>query len=722
MSSFLHGDGRWRTRFVMRVALVAAAPCMSSVASADGPVDAQDEQARKTVEEVIVTAQKRAENLQDVPMSIVALRADDLNAKGIEDFQDLALAVPGVAAWDAGGYGFRQLYMRGVGNVRGSSSVVGIYVDETSVVSGNAYQLDLRIFDLERVEVLRGPQGTLYGDGSMGGTIRFITKDPDLTALGGKAELTSTFTETGSPGQMARGIVNVPVVADRLGLRVAATYDNSGGWIDQDALGREDINEAELINVRTKMLWKVTDAMTVTGGVIVHRNDVGALDTGEESPGASYRQVFDRPTTPSGKHDYELYNLTLNYDFGPVSLVSATGYVDHLNRFREYGYRIPFLGPRSEVDPFDVLLGLDSGWDRKVRALTQEVRLSSNGQGRLNWTAGMFYRDAEEREIGQGLFGPFPLATDAVNESQAWTAFGQVAYSVLDRLQLGVGASYFEDRRKAADALTGLSGSDRFSSVNPRVFASFDVTDDIKAYASAAKGFRSGGFNVVGAAVGFPPYKPDRIWSYELGTKMSLLQGRLALETALFYSDYTDLQINSVQLAPDGQSFVQYAANSGDARIRGIDWSIMYRLTDQVSMGFAGEYVDTEIVRIFNAVSASHAVGDPLDEIPDTHMSGWAAYDFQWFDGSDGYVRMDYSHQGRSHIITRTVGPWFGSSSDVIDLLGASVGWQGQRLGVDLFAQNLLNERGYLSAASRDQVAPRARPRTYGVKFSINFE
>ena len=692
----------------------------SSATSASKSIESTD--SSRTIEEVIVTAEKREQRLHEVPMSIVALRGEDLDAQGILGLSDLAMSVPGLAAWDAGGYGFRQLYMRGVGNVRGSSSLLGIYVDDASVVGTNSYQLDLRIYDLERVEVLRGPQGTLYGDGSMGGTVRFITRNPDLDEFGGKAELSSAFTEGGSSSQTVRGIVNVPLMDDRLGARVAATYQNTGGWIDQAAVGREDINDEELVNVRVKMLWEPIDDLSVAGAVIMHRNDAGALDTGEESPGASYRQSFGRPTTPSGIHDYDFYSLTLNYDFGSAKLTSATGYLDHLNRFEEYGYRIPLLGPRTEVDPFDVLLGLDGGWDRNVTGLTQELRLSSLGERRTHWTVGLFYRDSEAHEVGQGMFGPFPLATDNSIDSESWTAFGQVAHSVTERLELGVGASYFEDRRSEADTLTGVSGSMRFHSTNPRFFVSYDLTSDIKTYGSVAKGFRSGGFNVVGAAEGFPPYEPDSIWSYEIGTKMSLLEGRLALEAALFYSDYSDIQINSVQLAPDGASFVQYAANSGDAEIRGVDWDLTYLMSGGISVGLSGEYVDTEIVKIFNAVSASHAVGDPLDEIPDHHLGAWVAYEFPWFDGSHGYTRLMFNHQGQSQIIGRTVGPWFGSSSDEIDMLDATVGWKGKRFAVDLVGRNLLNERGYQSANWRDQVAARARPRTYGVNVMLNFE
>ncbi len=720
MSAFFFGSTELRERPGRRMGWLAGLVCCVNVAAAAEEA-APTRASPGALEEVVVTAQKRAENLKDVPMSIMALQGDDLDTQLVMNLQDLALAVPGLATWDAGGYGFRQMYMRGVGNIRGTSSIIGVYVDDASVVSVNGAQLDLRIYDLERIEVLRGPQGTLYGDGSMGGTLRFITRDPNLEAFGGKAELVSAFTEDGSPTQTVRGVLNAPIVKDVLGVRVSATYEDKGGWIDQAELGKEDINDGELINVRAKVLWEPTERFRATGTAIVHRNDAGALDTGEESPGASYRQVLGRATTPSGQHDYDLYNLTLNYDFGPVNLVSASGYIDHFNRFLEYGYRVPLVGPREEFPPLDVMLGLGGGWDRHLKVVTQEVRLSSSTDGRANWTVGAFYRDADTREVGVGAFGAFPLVTDSTIESKAWTAFGQVAFAVTDRLELGVGASYFEDDRREANILTNIEGQRRFSSTNPRLFASLDVTPSIKVYASGAKGFRSGGFNVATAAAGYPPYAPDKILSYELGTKMSLRQGRVAFETALFYSDYSDVQINTVQEGPGGE-LVQYAANSGDARIWGVDMDLILRLTEAFSVGLAGEYVNTEMVSIFNAQSASHAVGDPLDEIPENHVSAWAAYDFQWFGREDGYVRLDYAHQGESQIISRTVGPWFRSSSDVLDVIDATIGWRGGRFNVDLFGQNLTNDRGYVSADSRDQVAPRLRPRTYGIKLMLNFE
>ncbi len=679
------------------------------------------------IEEVIVTAQKREERAFDVPMSIVALQGAQLEARGIDNLTDIATSVPGVATASLGGASASQPNIRGVGNEWGASSLVGIYLDESSVTGSNANQIDLRTHDLERVEVLRGPQGTLYGESSMGGTLRFITKEPELNSFGVKGEASFSRVERGSWGQALKGVLNIPVVEEKLGVRLAAAYEDVGGWIDQPAVSRKDINDGELVNVRMKALWKPTDAFTVRATALIHRNDAGATDAGETQRGV-YQQALGRLTTPSGEQDYDLYSMTLDYDFGPVSLVSNTSYLDFVLREREFGYFLPLLGPLETTPPFELIRGNADlgGAEYLTKTLTHETRLASATGGDLEWTAGVFYRDRQDDTGIHYLFGlppdipaePLPFSPTRA-QSKSYSIFGQVDYQLTQRLKLGAGVSYFEDDREETDRLANTSISGRFDSVNPRFVASYALSDSLRVYGSAAKGFRSGGFNAGGLAGGVPPYQPDSIWSYELGTKASLLEGRMSIEAALFFSEYTDVQVLSAQLLND--TITQFTTNSGDAEIKGIDWNIQYRSTRGQSVGVSGDFVNAEMVKV-NALAASQDVGDSLDYVPDYHVNLWAAQEFNWFAGDHpGYVRVEYNRQGEMSYRNNTLGSWYHFKSDVIGLLNASVGWRSDRWYVDLFVRNGLNEHGWINANWGQGHSPRARPRTFGISFGHDF-
>lgn len=326
------------------------------------------------IEEIIVTAQKREERLIDVPISISALSGGVLKERGIEDFADLSLAVPDLKIWDVGGAGNRGLFIRGVGNIRGTGSVVGMYIDEASITGSPLGQMDVRMYDLERVEVLRGPQGTLYGAGSMGGTVRFITKDPQFNRFVGKGEMSAAFMEDGDPSRRFKSAVNIPVVEDQLALRMAVTYEDLGGWIEQPAIPRSDINDQEIMTARLKALWQPSDALQVRAMAMVYRADTGALNHGEDADG-NYTQPFGSTIEPTTASDYNLYNASLNYDFDAVRLTATSTYIDQFLRVQARGLFAPVLGP-PPATPFAILYGGVEPDESESRTQTHEVRLA----------------------------------------------------------------------------------------------------------------------------------------------------------------------------------------------------------------------------------------------------------------------------------------------------------------------------------------------------------
>ncbi|MBW4053123.1 MAG: TonB-dependent receptor plug domain-containing protein, partial [Proteobacteria bacterium] len=234
------------------------------------------------LEEIVVTAQKRAQRLIDVPMSITALDGRALRQAGISTMLALSYAVPSLVVQQTGG-GYQRYFIRGIGNGNSPISLVGVYVDDADITNNGNTQLDFQPTDLQRIEVLKGPQGTLYGDGSAGGTIRFITNDPDLKHYSATGDFETYATQYGSPSQELTAIVNAPLAKNVFGLRMVGTAADLGGWIDQPATGRTNINDQNLSDVRLKALWTPARAATVKALVDIHRNHGNGTDSGADA-------------------------------------------------------------------------------------------------------------------------------------------------------------------------------------------------------------------------------------------------------------------------------------------------------------------------------------------------------------------------------------------------------------------------------------------------------
>ena len=666
---------------------------------------------QSAIDEIIVTANKREQKLSDVPMSISALTGKDLEAQGVTDLQSLSLAVPGLFVSESGSFQ-RRLSIRGIGNNFGSASLIGMYIDEASVASLSANQIDLRVMDLERVEVLKGPQGTLYGEGSVGGAIRYITKDPQLDRFAGMLSVDGSSTQGGDSSQEFKTVLNMPL-SETAGLRFAGQYVNSGGWIDQPELNKEGINDYELFNIRTKLLWQPSDNLEVKASVIVHRNDTGAQNTNEDDNG-NYSQALGDPSTPSGEDNYDLFSLSLQYDVGGIRFVSSTSQLNTDSLVSNWGTQCCVSTGTAD----ELVNILYRAYKVSAEVFTQELRISSNDSQQWHWTTGLFYKDAATvpADIPEVLFGGFPITLFNADNSKSWAIFGEAGYQVTEQLEMGVGIRYFEDDREFFGSKTAAAQDGTFDSVNPKFYLSYHLNEDIHLFANAAKGFRSGGFNSGG-----PSYQPESVWSYELGSKMSFLDGHLDSELALFYSQYDDYQIIGIT----DPSVGNVTSNAGNADVKGIDLSLKYYATEHLELGFAGNYLDTEFTEI-KSTSSSHIVGDPLDLVAKYGYSLWADYKFSWSQNIPGFIRIDYSRQGKSHYRNRSldnpsVGLVYHSSSDIIDTLNARLGWERDRWSLELYGLNLLDENGYIGPIVIELAAPRPRPRTIGLNLGFRF-
>lgn len=689
---------------------------LSVLALLSSPSMAQDSDVSDgviTFEEIIVTANKREQRLIEVPMAIATLQGAELEQRGIDSIQDLSFAVPGLTMREDGP-GSYQVFLRGLANAYGGGALTSIYQDEIPMVYSGYDILPTRTLDIARVEVLKGPQGTLYGLGAVGGAVRYITNRPDLEEFEGR--LTGEFytVDGGDAGLGLTGIVNVPVVEGKLALRVASEVRNGGGWQDQPGAGIENGNGEELVNINAKLLWRPTDALEVLANFITYNSEY-ELGLGYENPDRTVYVSDDSTTALIPKiWDYNVYSLEVTYDFEFATLLSSTVY-------SEMDHQYPFTYNGGEETIYEGGLGGYSHRYNPGDQFTQELRLTSAGDGPFQWTVGGFYRDTERSlNIPVGIthyFGSvFPFTYSSSNTQESISLFADVSYKITDRLTLGTGVRYFEDEQTEtldADPTT----EEKFDSIDPRFYLSYAATDDVNIYASVSKGFRSGGFN----GFGLPTFGPEEVWSYELGTKGSFLDGALYLDIAAFYTQYKEMQVRSLVLVDGGVGLTSLISNIGEGEVKGLELSFNWKVTDAFSLSGSGTLIDAEITE--SGEGGIFANGDPIDYVADEAFVLTANYDFNWSDEMPGYARVDYSYRSAMPYTEReSFKPEFVPQySDAISLVNARVGLQRGDISFELYATNLFNVNKWIDPYHAWKNANRTRPRTVGINVGLDF-
>lgn len=686
---------------------------MACVALAQPTLGVTQERDTRELEEVVVTAQKRAERLVDVPMSITAISGTELEQKGLSSIQDLSFAVPGLTMREDGP-GSYTIFMRGLSNQYGFDALVGVYLDEAPLSLTGYDQLDSRVLDLERVEVLKGPQGTLYGQGSLAGAVRYITKAPRLDAFEGRLEASEAFVADGDSKESLTGIVNIPVVLDKFAVRLAARVEQGGGWQDQPAAGIEDGNNQDLINARVKALWQVSDKLKADAMVVVHRNE-SELGLGYENPDRTIPVAVDpaRRLVPKD-FQYELYNLNLTYQFAGAELLSSTTYTYH-----DHQYPFSYTGGTQTIYG-----GQLEGTDERyvyAKQLSQELRLVSTGEEELSWTLGAYYRDLDrdftayyDTTFGGTYFG---YATYIDNDTyESISLFADAAYQLTPRFKFGAGLRYFQDEQTTFDGTA--SESDEFDSVDPRVYASFAVTPDANVYASVASGFRSGGFN----SGTLPNYEPETLVTYEIGAKGTVNDRKVDFEVAAYYSDYDDMLRRGLVFVP-GSGFLSLTSNIGKVEVKGLEAGVTLHPARSLALNATAAYIDSEITEV-NATDATSMPGDPVDYTPEVSFTVGAHYGFNWAADMPGFVRFDYSYRDEVTYIDRTSFPVANlpQRSDSIGLLDARIGLDWKSASFELFGTNLTDENKWIDPYHAWNNANRTRPRVVGVRVGFNFD
>lgn len=696
---------RYLRNLLVPVAVAAVAVAVPAAAEQSGPV-----------EEVVVTAQKREQRLLEVPMAVSAFSGVELEERAIRTIQDLALVVPGVTTREDGP-GSYQVFMRGLANQYGPGALVGVYLDEVPVSITGYDQLDVRIMDLERVEVLKGPQGTLYGQGSVAGTVRYITRDPVLNRVEGSLEGELFSVAHGDTGTALTGVVNLPVVEDVFGLRIAANWRDGGGWIDQPEAGIEDGNGPDLTNLRVKALWQVAPRFTAEAMIVTHRMDT-ELGLGYEQPDRTNLVGIDRSRELLPKeYDYDLYNIDMTFDLGFADLVSSTAYIDH-----DHQYPFSYIGGEDTIyGGGGALEGVDDRWV-EAEQWSQELRLTSLGDGPVNWTVGGFYRDVERSltAVYDTLFAGvvYPGAEYFDGDTyEEFSLYAEGAYAFTERFEVGVGVRYFEDDQTTTDGT--LEESDSFDSVTPRVYASYHVNENLNVYVSFAEGFRSGGFNMGD----LPNFGPETLATYELGMKSRLAGGTVDAELAAYYSDYEDMLRRGLVFIESSAQFQSITSNVGKVEIQGLEGSLTWRPVEGLSLNATFAAIDSEVKKV-NADDATNVAGDDVDYVPELSYTLGARYDFAWNERLPGFVRLDYSFRDSVSYVDRTSFPAENvpQYSDDIGLLDARVGVMWQQLTVELFGTNITDENDWIDPYHAWTNANRTRPRVVGLNMKYAFE
>ena len=641
-------------------------------------------------DEIIVTATKRATTLQDVPFSVNAVTQDDIIRTGAANLEDVSRNVAGLTIQNLGP-GQSQVAVRGVSagqivrDQPGVKEQVGVYLDE-SVISLSLFTPDLDLFDLNRVETLRGPQGTLFGSGSVGGTIRYITNQPDPTQSEALVEANVHTVKDGEEGGHIKGMVNIPL-GEKAALRAVGYLTEYAGFIDAvtDEGLRSDVNDGRRGGARVALRLEPSEDVAITPRIIYQKIDTDGFNRQEvfnlfANPFTTSRralQLGEREQFLRLEEDFEdetfIADVTVNMDLGAVDFDSITSYTERdILVSRDASALTGSVSVDLGYDPAAVILPSRLNDTTEVNQITQEVRLSNSDEGlfddRLDWLVGAFYANTE-REYAQRLPTPgYAAATDAALGAGTSAAvangfadldspfnsdlpyqleqiafFGEGTFAITDRLDATAGVRYY-DYEETRDITTGglfaaggPTQTDETSSDGwtPRFILDYEVNDGLNVNAQVSRGFRLGGVNdplntalctAADAAIfgGFQSFGDETLWNYEVGAKVQ--KAGLRFNAAAFYTDINDLQ----STLDAGSCSSRVVFNVPDAHTAGVEAEFTYSLSDMFEIGAAGSWIEAEfdstVVDGTGNVLAGLREGNRLPSVPELQLSANATY------------------------------------------------------------------------------------------------
>jgi len=760
------------------VASAVGVVLLSTAAAAQTAVDSD------TVSEVVVTAQKRAERIQDIPISVSAISAQDMDRAGAGDFHDLLLSIPGVS-FSSSEPGQSRYSIRGI-STGASSPTVGIYLNDISLITvGTSFSgaADPALIDLERVEVLKGPQGTLYGGSAMGGAIKYITREPSLDKFGVTAEGGVASVAHGGVSYNAESFLNLPLISNQLAIRLGGSYRYDAGYVDNVPGGQvevwshsatpegqpfqpttfaspstfksDDWNSRRTVTGRASLKWMPIDSLTVLPIATLQRmNKANPDDYFTNLPEFQSSVRFNQPS----HDDLDVISLNINQQWDAVTLTALSGWVNREVQWdRDYSLFIAGLvPPLLNNNSYNVS-------DTSSRTFTQEVRLaSSDPHARFKWTVGLYY--AHQRDelfqsvdtLGAGDF--FGSGTDRTYVGDQLThtiqkaAFADATYSVLSNVDVSVGLRWFDINQKVDGIFDGVFNGG-FSSVDgkkstdvgvtPKYSVSYRAMDNMLLYGSATKGFRQGGpnrfntdsplcepdFQRLGITRAPASFEPDSLWTYELGSKNEVGPKHTLIDAAIYYTDWKKIQ-QQVNLNSCGFQFV---GNVGAAEIKGAELSVESPIVAGLTLGGNVSYIDSRITESAPGVSAT--VGQQVLDTPKWSASAHGDYRFLNRADWSGTFRVDYQFHGsnlRAFESEQTISfpdGTFGAIPDATQIqaayhvVNAGFNFTNNNMEYRLYLNNLTDAAPYLDFTRSSGVssATTIRPRTIGFNVRTTF-
>ena len=743
----------------------------------------QDQTEVAMLQEVVVTAQKRAERVHDVPMGVTAITGGDLQTQRLLDLADFVTRVPGLSVENSIP-GFDRLTIRGE-SVDGNGSTVATYLDDvpfgssTTFANGQFLAGNFDTWDLQRVEVLRGPQGTLYGSSSEGGLFKYVTNLPEPNHFASAFEVGAENVAHGQTGPSYKAMVNLPV-GGIAAFRLDGYYSRSPGYIDNSQLGESDINRGYREGGRASFLLQPNDNFSIRLTAFTQKlhsdgipvvDVVGAADAPLTPPANQFQPVdgnygqktfLNQPMTTK----YDIYGGTINWNLGWGTLTSVTGYqridqnlfIDETSAPVTYGFSPLTFGELvgAVAGLFDPTLppgtqfAVGDTTEANIEKYTQEVRLASPTGAALEWQAGSFFAH-ESSALPQNLpsfiiptlapAGVPPVVTAATNAVyREWAAFGQLTYHFSPAFDVALGGRWSENKQSVNTADYGLlfllsgippetatgasTGTDFLYSVAPR----WHLSQDTMAYARVATGYRPGGPNAPppGAPKGFELiYKSDSTVNYEIGIKSSQLDNRLSVDVAAFLINWKDVQLSQAIGSFD------FTGNGGSATSKGLEWSLGLTPVDGLNLTLTGAYVDAYLTA--NAPAAGGFDGDELPYVPKFSNSLDAAYTWKAFGGYNAFAGVTWSYIG-----SRVIG--FGVVSSPTGMptaeprpalggyntINLRAGLDNGRWSFELYCKNLADSRGLTSyggegAPGYGGTIELQQPRTIGATLDLRF-
>lgn len=738
-------------------------------------------QGKDSLDEIIVTATKRDERLRDVPMAISVLGEDTLEIAGISDSQGIADSVPGMTFSTAGNNINPSFIVRGIGTLLNQddlTSPVAVYLDEMPMSAAKStVRMDFGLFDAARVEVLKGPQGTLFGAGTLAGAVRIISNKPDPSGLSYKisSDIGST---SGELRQRYNGMVNIPI-NENAAMRLVGFIAEDDGWVNDLRSGTNPTNNATNIGLRALLGWQVSDRFNASFSYIFQNTEIDDGSTIDPALGENSRTGFAKD---SSEIEMSMLNMTLEYDLGFATLTSSTNFSENdavmeADLSPILGGAFPWLLHREPDD----------------EAFAQEIRLVSTSDSRLDWVVGGFFLD-RQTDVAQVFYfpqswidarggGSIEGAITTMGVDHAWiyggavkyeykesAFFGELGYQLTDTIKATVGfrTGDMENSNSrpggGSSSLGGVLGPVVFgggSSFTPvpytaasyepgktssntvKLSLAWQFNDNVNFYATASEGFRSNEVNRAGFLIGLDGQlgtsrinaedtivipqvsSPDSLWNYEVGMKAQW--DSVTANLSIYKMIWEDIQLSAMRGGGDPDQFI---TNAGEAESDGIELEILADIGGNLELGFNVAVQDARITQLSEqeAIMTGAEMGSSLVS-PDLQLSGHFKYTVALDSGNEAFARLGYSYTDElpngfpNGVGTPgTLNPFY-AETDAWSKVDLSLGWTSDKWSLALYGENILDNDDSTFIMQQNFFANKhmtPRPRTFGIRVSMN--